>query len=62
MKKKTEELLADWLKSCPCPVVARVITDCVDLMGLSISASLYDPRTLVVIPLATLEEFEKYQK
>lgn len=60
MKKKTEELLSDWLKSCPCPVVARIIADCHDLRGLSIGASLYDPKTLVVIPLSTLKEFEKH--
>lgn len=38
----TDKLIEAWLESCPLPVVARVIHDKEDLIGLSISSPLYE--------------------
>ena len=62
LEKDAEQTLAAWLDRCPSPVVARVISESLDIRWLATCASLYDPKTLVVVPISALREFENIYK
>lgn len=59
MKKKTEELLADWLESCPLSVIARVITEVEDIRSIALSSEVYPSNAMVVVSVESLSALHK---
>ena len=51
--------LEQWLQRSPLPVVARVMDNVEDLRMLALSATLYQKGTLVVVPIALLDQLIK---
>ena len=49
---KTPE--SNWLDQAPHPCIARIVDEYEDVLSLAITARIYDPDTLVVIPVHLL--------
>ena len=58
MSEKQPEL-SDWIEDCPCPILARVISDVKDLEYLQTITHIYDENTLVLVPIKTLKELKE---